>query len=204
MPGYFEPVADPGGTGGSAAVRLDDGEISVLRSLTVQLLELIGPDQGESENADPLNALFTEGPSEPPSDPALARLFPDAYGDPEEPPDSAARTRSAEFRRYTESDLRTQKRDRLLAMVRDLDEARSRRRGSAGEAVLTLDEAGSGNWLGGLNDLRLVIGARLGIEDESTTEKLFDLPDDDPRKAMVIAFLWLGSLQETLVETLLP
>ncbi|KAB8161420.1 DUF2017 family protein [Streptomyces sp. 3MP-14] len=201
MPGYFERL--PGGEGG-ASVTLDDGEISVLRSLTVQLLELIGPDQGEPENADPLNALFAEGPSEPPSDPALARLFPDAYGDPESPPDPAARTRSAEFRRFTESDLRTQKRDRLLAMVRALDEARSARPEAGGEAVLTLDRAASDRWLGGLNDLRLVIGARLGIEDESTTEKLFDLPDEDPRKPMVIAFLWLGSLQETLVETLLP
>ncbi|RMI37568.1 DUF2017 domain-containing protein [Streptomyces triticirhizae] len=201
MPGYFEPL--PGGEGG-ASITLDDGEISVLRSLTVQLLELIGPDQSESENADPLNALFVEGPSEPPTDPALARLFPDAYGDPESPPDQAARTRSAEFRRFTESELRTQKRDRLLAVVHALDEARSARAESGGEAVLTLDRAASDSWLGGLNDLRLVIGARLGIEDESTTEKLFDLPDEDPRKPMVIAFLWLGSLQETLVETLLP
>ncbi|GAA3877507.1 DUF2017 domain-containing protein [Streptomyces sedi] len=183
---------------------LDDGELSVIRSLTVQLLELIGPDQHEDEDADPLQALFAEGPSEPPRDPALARLFPDAYGAPGAPADEAAVTRSAEFRRYTENELRTQKRERLLAMVHALDEARGAPRDREGNAVLTLDRAASDGWLGGLNDLRLVIGARLGIDDESTTEKLFDLPDEDPRKAMVIAFLWLGSLQETLVDTLLP
>ncbi|MFJ1827628.1 DUF2017 family protein, partial [Streptomyces sp. NPDC088178] len=26
----------------------------------------------------------------------------------------------------------------------------------------------------------------------------------DPRKPMVMAYLWLGALQETLVETLMP
>lgn len=31
---------------------------------------------------------------------------------------------------------------------------------------------------------------------------LFRLPDDDPRKPMVMAYLWLGGLQETLIETL--
>ncbi|TNM34554.1 DUF2017 domain-containing protein [Streptomyces sedi] len=200
MPGFFESA----GADGGASVALDDGELSVIRSLTVQLLELIGPDQHEDEDADPLQALFAEGPSEPPRDPALARLFPDAYGAPGAPADEAAVTRSAEFRRYTENELRTQKRERLLAMVHALDEARGAPRDREGNAVLTLDRAASDGWLGGLNDLRLVIGARLGIDDESTTEKLFDLPDEDPRKAMVIAFLWLGSLQETLVDTLLP
>lgn len=50
--------------GGGAAIALDEIEISILRSLAVQLLELIGP--GEPEDADPLAALFAEGPSEPP------------------------------------------------------------------------------------------------------------------------------------------
>ena len=38
MAGYFEPVS-----GGGAAIALDEVEISILRSLAVQLLELIGP-----------------------------------------------------------------------------------------------------------------------------------------------------------------
>ena len=76
MAGHFE--ATPGG---GAAVALDEVEIAILRSLAVQLLELIGPGDEPAEGEDPLAALFAEGPSEPPSDPALARLFPEAYGD---------------------------------------------------------------------------------------------------------------------------
>lgn len=75
MAGYFERA---GGEDGGAAVALDEIEISILRSLAVQLLELIGPGERAESVGDELDALFTEGPSEPPSDPALARLFPDA------------------------------------------------------------------------------------------------------------------------------
>ena len=35
-------------------------------------------------------------------------------------------------------------------------------------------------------------------------ESLYRLPDSDPRKPMVMAYLWLGALQETLVETMMP
>lgn len=80
----------------------------------MQLLELIGPSDAAdgAEPADPLAELFAEGPTRPPQDPALARLFPDAY---EEEADSS------DFRRYTENDLRTRKRGDALAVVRSLD-----------------------------------------------------------------------------------
>lgn len=55
-----------------------------------------------------------------------------------------------------------------------------------------------------LNDLRLAIGTRLDITDEEDADLLYRLPDEDPRKPMVMAYLWLGGLQETLVETLMP
>ncbi|MEU8353713.1 DUF2017 family protein, partial [Streptomyces sp. NPDC048845] len=117
--------------GGGAAVALDEVEISILRSLAVQLLELVGPgdepaDGGGHDPLEALDAMFAEGPTEPPSDPALARLFPDAYGGPGRKlsarEEEEARTYSAEFRRYTESDLRTRKREDALAVVRSLDE----------------------------------------------------------------------------------
>lgn len=62
------------------------------------------------------------------------------------------------------------------------------------------------NWLGALNDLRITIGTRLEVSDEDEGEagSLYRLPDSDPRKPMVMAYLWLGALQETLVETLMP
>lgn len=120
MAGQFEAVP-----GGGAAVTLDEVEMSILRSLAVQLLELVGPGEEPVDGEDPLASLFAEGPSKPPDDPALARLFPDAYGD--EEPDF-----SSEFRRFTENDLRARKREDALALVRTLDEA-----GAAGEAGAT-------------------------------------------------------------------
>lgn len=121
MPGHFEPLP-----GGGAAVALDEVEISIIRSLAVQLLELIGPGPAENAPDDPLAELFAEGPSEPPSDPVLQRLFPDAYSGPDveaSSPEQAEEQRaySSEFRRFTENDLRAGKRENALAVIRSLD-----------------------------------------------------------------------------------
>ncbi|MFR9797304.1 DUF2017 domain-containing protein [Streptomyces sp. MS06] len=200
MPGHFEALP-----GGGAAVALDDVEISIIRSLAVQLLELIGPGPAGDAPEDPLAELFTEGPSEPPADPVLRRLFPDAYGDPEGAPDprraEEEKAYAAEFRRYTENDLRAGKRDNALAVIRSLDALTP---AGDGGAVLELSTEDSRCWLSALNDLRLAIGSRLEITEEDDTDALYRLPDEDPRKPMVMAYLWLGSLQETLVSTLLP
>jgi hypothetical protein len=200
MPGTFEPLP-----GGGAAVALDDVEISIIRSLAVQLLELVGLGPGEDTPDDPLAELFAEGPSEPPKDPVLRRLFPDAYSDPEGAvgPEQAEEQKaySSEFRRYTENDLRAGKRENALAVIRSLD---SLTPAGDGGAILELSAAESRQWLGALNDLRLAIGSRLEITDEDDTDLLYRLPDEDPRKPMVMAYLWLGGLQETLVSTLMP
>lgn len=178
--GYFEPVP-----GGGAAIALDEVEISILRNLAVQLLELVGPgDRPEGEQPDPLAELFAEGPTKPPEDPALARLFPDAY---QETGDAA------EFRRFTENDLRARKREDALAMIRRLD---------SGGPELELGPDEAKQWLGTLNDLRLTIGTRLEVSEDEDSE-LYRLPDGDPRKPLVMAYLWLGGLQETLVEAVL-
>ncbi|HEX5568528.1 MAG TPA: DUF2017 domain-containing protein [Streptomyces sp.] len=197
MPGLFGPAPNvPRG----AAIALDETEISILRSLVVQLLEMIGPGPGGEGGArDPLAALLADGPSEPPSDPALARLFPDAYGGPGAEPDERTRAAAAEFRRYTENDLRARKREDGLAVVRALDELTL---GGGGGGVLVLTPERSQQWLGALNDLRLAIGARLELLDDEDSEELYALPDSDPRKPMAMAYLWLGALQESLVETL--
>ncbi|MHB9861407.1 DUF2017 domain-containing protein [Streptomyces sp. YIM S03343] len=201
MPGHFEPLP-----GGGAAVALDDVEISIIRSLAVQLLELIGPGPVEDAQGDPLAELFAEGPSEPPSDPVLKRLFPDAYRDPDQEPGSPLdaeeqRLHSSEFRRYTENDLRAGKRENALAVIRSLDALGAP---DDGGAVLELGPDDARRWLGALNDLRLAISTRLDITDEDDTDVLYALPDEDPRKPMVMAYLWLGGLQETLVTTLMP
>ncbi|GAA2144034.1 DUF2017 domain-containing protein [Kitasatospora kazusensis] len=189
MAGLFESAG-----GGSAAIALDELEASILRSLEVQMLELIGPGPG-SESDDPLAALFAEGPSEAPSDPALARLFPDAYGEPGEAADPQTRELAAEFRRYTELDLRARKRDDALSVIRALDDL-----GGEGGA-LKVAPPECPRWLGALNDLRLTLGARLEVSEEDE-EGLYGLPDSDPRKPLVMAYLWLGGMQESLIEAM--
>ncbi|MEE1762489.1 DUF2017 domain-containing protein [Streptomyces sp. NPDC014892] len=200
MPGQFESLP-----GGGAAVALDEVEISIIRSLAVQLLELIGPGPAEDAGDDPLAELFAEGPSEPPKDPVLLRLFPDAYSDPEGTPTAREaeeqRAYSSEFRRFTENDLRAGKRDNALAVIHSLDALAAT---GEGGAVLKLSAEESRRWLGCLNDLRLAIGSRLDVVDEEDTDLLYRLPDEDPRKPMVMAYLWLGGLQDSLVATLMP
>uniref|UniRef100_UPI000ADFCED2 DUF2017 domain-containing protein n=1 Tax=Streptomyces griseus TaxID=1911 RepID=UPI000ADFCED2 len=170
---------------------------------------IAGPDQLQQlDGEDPLAALFAEGPSKPPTDPALARLFPDAYGGPGSPaeggkPQEELRELSSEFRRFTENDLRSGKRDDAVTVVRTLDALSP---AGDGGAVLTLTGDECHSWLRSLNDLRLTIGTRLEVsdEDEGGEGSLYRLPDTDPRKPMVMAYLWLGALQETLVEALMP
>jgi hypothetical protein len=197
MVNYFEPVR-PGDPEAGATLELDRAEASTLRHLAVQLLELIGPGDEPAgagdgaDDADPLAALVgLDGPSEPPADPALARLFPDAYEDSED---------AGEFRRFTENDLRARKRDDALAVIRALDALDP---GAFGTDTLRLVPEDSRRWLGTLNDLRLTIGSRLEVTEEG--EGQFDsLAEDDPRKVLFIAYLWLGHLQETLLTTLAP
>ncbi|MCD0485868.1 DUF2017 domain-containing protein [Streptacidiphilus sp. ASG 303] len=196
MAGLFETTP-----GGGAAIALDEVEVSILRSLAVQMLELIGPGPADGPDADPLAALFAEGPTTPPDDPALARLFPDAYGTPGAEPDDEQRAAAAEFRRYTEPDLRARKRDDALAVVRSLDGFSAATAGGRG-GVLRLDAEQCRHWLGALNDLRLTLGARLEVTDDAEDERLYRLPDDDPVKPLVMAYLWLGAMQESLVEAL--
>ncbi|WP_354640702.1 DUF2017 domain-containing protein [Kitasatospora camelliae] len=189
MAGLFESAGD-----GGAAIALDEIEVSILRSFEMQMLELIGPGPGR-EGEDPLAALFADGPTEIPEDPALARLFPDAYGEPGRPADPETAEMAAEFRRYTELDLRARKRDDAIAVVRALDSAR----GKGG--VVSVPAEDCPRWLGALNDLRLALGARLEV-DEDDEEGLYGLPDDDPRKPLVVAYLWFGGMQETLLEAM--
>jgi len=188
MAGLFKPARH-----GGAALTLDPVEASILRSLAVQMLELLGPEDEPAEDEDPLARLFAEGPSKAPDDPALARLFPDAYGEGED-----AAEFSSEFRRFTENDLRTRKRNDALALVRGIDEAGTDRKG---RTELKLDKDDCGRWLGALNDLRLTLGTRLEVSDDpEEAEHLYRLPEDDPRKPLMMAYLWLGGLQETLIE----
>lgn len=195
-------AVEPGGNG-DAEVRLRFGgpEVAVLRSVVDQLDGLLGeispsPERRRRPGAEPsapLDALaemlHLPGPVESPTDPALRRLFPDAYqGDP-----SAA----AEFRRYTQETLCAGKRADLGVVRRTLDEIEA-----TGEAPVGGEQLDA--WLRTLTDARLVLGVRLGIEREDDVERLeeelAERPTISPRAAAFGLFNWLGLLLEELVE----
>lgn len=169
-------------------------EADLLRSLAAQLIELLRNERAEpAEAVDPLEAMFDfSGPTSPPEDPVLARLFPSAYRDDEDA--------SGEFRRFTEGGLRDGKAAGAAAIVDALEEAGLP--AVLDEDGLTidveLDPADALVWLKSFTDIRLALATRLGVEDDDEDYWLA-LPDDDPRSQAYDIYQWVGYLQETLV-----
>lgn len=168
---------------GGVAMTLGEGDEAWLRHVFAEMLELLGDDEGEDTEDDPLAAAVGIGTAtRAPEDPALARLFPDGYTD-----DAEA---SADFRRYTEPGLRRQKREALRTAVQTLSPER-----------VTLTPVQSDALLRALNDTRLVLGERLGVTEE-WDELVADLKADDPRLALFYVYDRLTYLQEMLVQAL--
>ncbi|MFL6022073.1 MAG: DUF2017 domain-containing protein [Marmoricola sp.] len=173
-------------------------EADLLRSLAGQLIELLrnevaAPPGPPEEDADPLEELFDfSGPTLAPEDPVLARLFPTAYPEDEEA--------AAEFRRYTESDLRNGKAAGAAAIIDTLEEAGLGDQPEDGTFIdVELDPALAITWMRSFTDMRLAIATRLGIE-EGDEERWYSLPDEDPEAQVHDIYEWVGYLQETLVQ----
>jgi len=189
--------------GGGATARFGTVEAANIRYLVGQVVELLGGDTLDEEPPDDRPAGPSDGPddglpsagdlaamigltenSELPSDPALARLLPDAYRDDPEA--------SGEFRRYTEQGLRSGKVAAARTVLATLPPKGGRVRLSGPEAQA---------WLRALNDVRLALGVRLEVT-EDFDEQVAVMSPDDPRLAYADMYQWLGYLQETLVGAL--
>jgi hypothetical protein len=135
-----------------------------------------------------LAALLADAPD--PDDPAVERLFPDVY--PEDP------DQADEFRRLTEDDLKTAKLDQARAVLSDLIEG-------GGEIRVAADQADT--WLRALTDIRLVLGTRLGVQDETDIETELDEAvgrnPTSPRVGQLSIYAYLTYLQESLVVALM-
>ena len=171
---------------GQVTADVDALEADLLTAMTSDLLGLLG--EGGAADEDPLAALvgLSTAPVATPTDPALARLLPDAYAD----DDQAA----ADFRRYTEADLRSGKRANatvVLATLAPYVDAGGR---------MALDRDSVDAWLGCLNDLRLVLGTRLAVTQETDVVPA----GADPRSHALQVYGWLGWLQESLLSCLSP
>jgi hypothetical protein len=183
--------------GGGAVATFSGFEADLLRSLASQLIELLRNEAAvPATEIDPFEALLDfSGPTAAPEDPVLARLFPSAYREDDEA--------AGEFRRYTETDLRSGKAGNAGSLIDALEE--SGLPGEVEEAGLFIDVELSPEesmaWLKCFTDMRLALATRLGIEDDD--EEMWEsLPDDDPRSHVHDIYDWLGFLQETLVRAL--
>lgn len=167
---------------GGARLRIASEEADVVRTLVGQLVDLLGePGPPKRDDGMP-DVAFSEN-TEASDDPVLARLFPDAYGE-----DAGA---SAEFRRYTEVSLRDGKRETARIVLETL--------GDGGDIRLDPEQAQA--WLRALNDIRLALGTRLELTEESLEEmRGFDW--NDPRYAAFAAYDWLTYLQESLIRAI--
>ena len=108
-----------------------------------------------------------------PDNAALRRLFPPAYADDDEA--------EGEYRRLVYDELL----DGRLRALRVVEE-------TLGANRLSEDEAET--WMRALNDIRLVLGTRLDVNEETYTA------DFDPRDRELVVFAYLSWLQEQLVE----
>jgi len=111
-------------------------------------------------------------------DPALRRLFPSAFMD--------DATLSEDFDRMVRDDLVHQRLAALETMEASIDEER-----------LTQEQAEA--WLASINDVRLILGVRLAVSEESTPE---DFADDEGKRGAFAVYLYLGFLEEHVVTAL--
>jgi hypothetical protein len=138
--------------------------------------------------------LLTEGFDH--DDPVVVRLFPSVY-----PHDAAE---AAEFRRFTEGDLKTAKIDQAGAVLAALP----------GEGDLDpdgtevrLDPEAAEAWLRAINDVRLAMGVRLGISDQTDLDEEIDqeITRDltSARAFQLSVYAYLGYLQESLLDAIM-
>ncbi len=150
-----------------------------MRLYVLDLIELLGPEPQLPD--DPLAALAATAAGDPerPSDPVLARLLPDGVLD-----DDAAAT---EFRRFTHESLLSRKRASAMATLRILE-----------GPPRQLDPSEAHQLLGGINDLRLMLGTRLMVSEDDEFRA-----DDPSGLAVHRSYLMLGWLQEQVLDALM-
>ena len=130
---------------------------------------------------DQLEQLLTAESEDVAGDPVIARLLPAGHrSDPE---------LAADYRELTESSLREGKAD-------DLATVRAGLPSDGGTVRLDPEEATA--WLRTSNDLRLALGTRLDIQED--TEPPEDLGSEEGQQLAV--YYWLTGLQGSLVDAL--
>ena len=112
-----------------------------------------------------------------PADPSLRRLFPPAYDEAED---------EQGYRELMAGELLGGRLAALELVAQTLD-----------QELLSAEQADA--WLRALNDLRLVLGTRLDVREDTFAEQL---RQDDPRAPALAVYAYLSWMQEQLIEAL--
>jgi hypothetical protein len=112
-----------------------------------------------------------------PADPSLRRLFPPAYDEAED---------EQGYRELMGGELLGGRLAALELVTQTLD-----------QEWLSAEQADA--WLRALNDLRLVLGTRLDVREDTFAEQL---RQDDPRAPALAVYAYLSWMQEQLIEAL--
>lgn len=171
---------------GKYVATFEPAEASLVADLVDQVRQLLAKRRSQNPD-DPLATLtgMTMGSADRPSDPALARLFPDFSADDPE--------LSAGLRTLHEPSLLAAKDAAAMTLLDTLPR-------SGGQ--VRLDEPTAVAWSQALNDVRLALGVRLEITEDDTPPPGADDPES-PQAAMYSTYRWLSAVQDSLVSTLL-
>jgi hypothetical protein len=123
------------------------------------------------------------------TDPVISRLFPDLYRD-----DPVG---SAELREFTDPDLKTAKLEQAGEVLATLPQ-------EAG--LVRLDDEQAATWLRALTDVRIAIGLRLDVADDTDIQQEIDeavlVNPTSSRVELLSVYAYLGYLQESLLDAL--
>lgn len=175
-------------TGSLIKMKLSDYEAALLESLVEQLSEMLATEVGVEPSADPFVRWQAELEAAEPldrSDPAIKRLFPDAYAD-----DPVA---SSEFRHLTQAKQRSDRQRQAEVVLSALADC------EAGEHPVQVRLIELDDWLKTFTAVRLSLAARLGIETAEDAAELDALPDEDPRLFVYRVYEWIAYLSENLL-----
>lgn len=199
---------------GSLVCRLDAEEKAIIAQVAQETADLIradlgiGPGSGAiqraAESEDPLQRLeaeFASRDAREPTDSAVKKLFPDASEDP---------ALAAEYRRLGQQDLADGKIADLRRVMTVMDSS------GPGRSEVALDEADAVVFLRALNDVRIVLADRLGLQrdgDFDTVRMLQQIGERVPDAApsdqehvggdvVIAVYELLSWLQESLLRAM--
>ncbi|MCM3908217.1 MULTISPECIES: DUF2017 family protein [Trueperella] len=159
---------------GGYLAHIDDDERRVLAGLVKDAVYLLGSDveheaERRSQTVDPddplaeleadvvdiADAIAAEGEprARAPYDVVVEHLLPDMSEDPDE---------AKKLRELTETSVASQKIENLVTVYLGLESARG-----SGDVLVANEDAPA--WMSALNDVRLVLAARLGIDDDAAS-----------------------------------